>query len=96
MLNRVATTLDQVNRKLGQVRDVKQQRLRLLNRQQAGAYNWIQRNGDRFRGRVYGPIMAEVNLKDNQYVPVFPLLPLLFSISLNISQYLSQSLSTSL
>lgn len=46
------------------------QRVSMIQRdypQVAQAYTWIRHNQDKFRGRVYGPLALEINVKDTRY-----------------------------
>jgi uncharacterized protein (DUF2461 family) len=31
------------------------------------AYHWLRENRDKFRGRVYGPLALDINVKDTRY-----------------------------
>ena len=52
---------------LAQLQDLRVQRLLWLDNKHRGSKNfteWLAKNQDRYRTRVYGPVLAEINVRD--------------------------------
>eukprot|EP00873_Tetraselmis_striata_P002062 jgi/Tetstr1/422326/TSEL_013169.t1 len=59
--------LQQLKKNLSQVEDAKHQRVKLLEGQFPGivkVWQWVQSNPNRFRGKVWGPLLSEVTVED--------------------------------
>jgi chromosome segregation ATPase len=68
---RLTNLIEDRRRQISKMSDKKTERLRILreyDRASADAYDWLQRNLDRFEKPVYGPIVVELEVKDPRYI----------------------------
>lgn len=67
ILEEVDRSIKEKERRLASLNDKKKQRLRQLDMKVPGteqAWNWLQSNKSKFRGKVYGPLVVEVDVQD--------------------------------